>query len=693
MIIYGVYEKTLYRNEKNGETLFTIIPEDRSSVNDYGNVVCRGIIPRYPERIPLKMLVSASEDDTTYGVWKTEPCAYNQKVVSDFLSSDIFKGVGPKKAEEFAAKYGNIFEVDYSEETEPIFDKIEQIRCFNELYRIIALNNGNFHHAYRVFRRYGIKSVEMINKNPYIMADLVPFKILDSMAKRYGFDTFHSERLIALLKEACRINEAKGNTCISIDDLMVIVKRLDSNICITNIIGVLFENKAFVTKKINDKLFVFTRTIYMAEENTAFNIARLSYNNKTDDVIDEEVIRQIEKQENTEYDEGQKKAFNLLLRSGVKIITGGPGTGKTTVINGLIKYISMKYPFASVVLAAPTANAAKRMREKTGLGASTVHKLLKIQPFGAGDDFDFKNIDDDFVIIDESSFIDIRLASVILQAVKKDARIIFVGDVDQLPSVGPGAFFRDLMDSGNVETVRLANIHRQAGESLIIENAVKIRSGNSELNAGEDFNIVRVENSKQLEETALLYMKKYYDKCEPYKVRLYSPVKKRTYNICTHSFNKSLQEEYSTKDKEFVYGYTRFYIGDPVIFSYNNYKTGYCNGDEGVIIDILEDDRGLLVKVDDNLLEIEGDDLLDIDVAYSITTHKSQGSECETAIVVVPAEPKGMLDRSMIYVAVTRAKKNVIVISEGDSLETAILNDKKSDRITGLKELIRGDSN
>ena len=126
------------RNEKNGETLFTIIPEDRSSVNDYGNVVCRGIIPRYPERIPLKMLVSASEDDTTYGVWKTEPCAYNQKVVSDFLSSDIFKGVGPKKAEEFAAKYGNIFEVDYSEETEPIFDKIEQIVARNADYLALA---------------------------------------------------------------------------------------------------------------------------------------------------------------------------------------------------------------------------------------------------------------------------------------------------------------------------------------------------------------------------------------------------------------------------------------------------------------------------------------------------------------------------------------------------------------------------
>ena len=236
------------------------------------------------------------------------------------------------------------------------------------------------------------------------------------------------------------------------------------------------------------------------------------------------------------------------------------------------------------------------------------------------------------------------------------------------------------------------SIHRQSGESLIIENASRIRSGNSELTTGDDFKIIKVENQDELKETAISYMKKYYDKANPYKVRLYSPVKKRTYNICTHSFNKALQEEYSNKDREFIYGYTRFYIGDPVIFSRNNYKTGYCNGDEGVIIDILDDNRGLLVKIDDDTIAIEGDDLLDIDVAYSITTHKSQGSECETAIVVVPAEPKGMLDRSMIYVAITRAKKNVIVISENDAFITAIKSDKKSIRKTSLKTLIERDS-
>lgn len=691
MILYGVYEKTLYRNEKTGETLFTVIPDKRDNVTDFGNVVCRGIIPRYPVKIPLEMLVSPS-DDSSLGVWKTRPCSYNKQVTADFLSTDLFKGVGPKKAEELAEKYDDIFSVENSGDTELIYDRINSINKFNELYRIISIYNGTFHHAYRVFRRYGVKGVDIINSNPYVLSDLIPFKLLDDMALSKGFDVYNNERITALIKEACRINESGGNTCIRFDELMKIISRLDSRIDTVNVVGFLTENKHFVSKEIGDELYIYTRKTYMAEENTAFHITKLSNGSKTIDELDESLISDIERENKVTYDEGQRRAFNLLLKPGVKVITGGPGTGKTTVVDGLIKYISKKYPYCSVVLAAPTANAAKRMREKTGLGATTVHKLLKIQPFGAGDDFDFKNIDDDFVIIDESSFIDIRLSSVILQAVKRDTRVLFVGDVDQLPSVGPGAFFRDMIMSGAVEVVRLESIHRQSGESLIIENATRIKNGNSELVTGDDFNIIKVNDQDELKNTALSYMKKFYDKDNPYKVRLYSPVKKRTYNICTHSFNKELQEEYSNKDKEFIYGYTRFYIGDPVIFSRNNYKTGYCNGDEGVIMDILADNRGLLVKIDDEFIEIEGDDLLDIDVAYSITTHKSQGSECETAIVIVPAEPKGMLDRSMIYVAVTRAKKNVIVISENEALVTAIKNDRKSVRKTSLKELIKGDS-
>ena len=439
MIIYGVYEKTLYRNEKTGETLFTVIPEKRDNVNDYGNVVCKGIIPRYPVGIPLKLQVSDS-DDSCYGVWKTSPCSYNKKVTTDFLLSDLFKGIGPKKAEEIAEKYSDIFSVEEEKDTSLFYDKINNINKFNELYHIISVNNGTFHHAYRVFKRYGVKGVDMINSNPYVLSDLIPFKLLDEMALSKDFDIYNNERITAIIKEACRINEAGGNTCIGFNDLMKIISRLDPRIDAVNVLGFLNESKKFVFKEINDELYVFTTKIFMAEENTAFNIAKLSYGNKTSDELDESIILDIEKEQGTSYDEGQKRAFSLLLKPGVKVITGGPGTGKTTVVDGLIKYISRKYPYCSIVLAAPTANAAKRMREKTGLGATTVHKLLKIQPFGTSDEFDFKSIDDDFVIIDESSFIDIRLASVILQAVKRDTRVIFVGDVDQLPSVGPGKY-------------------------------------------------------------------------------------------------------------------------------------------------------------------------------------------------------------------------------------------------------------
>ena len=655
MIINGIYDKTLYRDEKYGDTIFTIIPgTNKDIVGDFGNIVCKGVVPRYPTNIPLKLNLSKI-DSESYGVWGCNATSFDREHTYNFLTSDYFNGIGPAKADKYLDKYGiDIFHNDYVEDFGIIYDKVSPIKIFERLYSLISGFGGTYHHAYRLFKRHGIRSIDVIKENPYILSDVIPFDVVDTFAFSENIDVFDERRINGIITEGLKKISAQGNTCVSFEEFNKIVSRIDNRINPVYIAGTVLSDKRYYCDK--DDFNIYDSQLYMSEENAAFNVARLQNGKTFFGDIKEDVISEIEKEENTNYETEQKRAFNILESSGVKVITGGPGTGKTTVINGLIKYIKKVYPEKTIALAAPTANAAKRIREKTGEDATTLHKLLEITPFANSDNFAFKNIYEDVVIIDESSFIDTRLASIIFQSVKKDVTLILVGDVDQLPSVGPGKVFRDLIDSDCLEVIRLNQIFRQSEGSVIIENAVRIKNGNDNLLSGEDFEIRNFSSEQEIFDTAVELMKKYYDKENPYSVRLYTPVRKRKYKCCTHSFNKELQEYFSDKGDYFVYGYTKFYVGDPVIFTRNNYSSGYCNGDEGKIVKILENDDGkygVLVGIQDNMIEITGDDLLDMELSFAITTHKSQGSECDIAVVIVPANPRGMLDRSIIYVAST----------------------------------------
>ena len=690
MVINGVYEKTLYRDEKLGNTVFTVIPAGkRDMLSQFGNIVCRGIIPNYPAKIPLRLNVSKNKDES-YGVWNCSVCAYDTGSVTDFLASGYFSGIGSVKAEKYIEKYGiDIFGNELKDDFSGVYEKTRGIMVFEKLFSLIEQFGGTYHHAYSIYKKYGVDCLKLIEENPYILCEIVPFDIIDAFSKEQGIDSFDERRINAVLRETIKKIESRGNTCALLSDFVNAAKRIDDSINPFYIMGSVLSDNSYYYNK--DKFLVYDSALYLSEQNTAFNISRLQNNKTSLGIIDDEIISDIEKETDTVYEKQQRDAFRLLQSSGVKIITGGPGTGKTTVINGLIRYIMTVFPEKSIVLAAPTANAAKRMREKTGEDATTIHKLLEIVPFANSEEFAFKNIQEDVVIIDESSFIDTRLASIILQSVKKDAVIIFVGDVDQLPSVGAGKVFRDMIDSGCIETIRLTQIFRQSDGSTIIENAVKIKNGNDRLITDDSFCIRKYEDEEKMFCDAVELMKKYYDKEDPYAVRLYTPVKKRRYKCCTYNFNRELQDYYSDKSDFFVYGYTKFYIGDPVIFTRNNYGSGYCNGDEGRILRILSNEDGkygVEVVIQDTSIEIKGDDLLDMELSFAITTHKSQGSECDVAIVVVPANPRGMLDRSIIYVASTRARKKTIILTEGDSLSKAIHNDKKEYRVTGLKDMI-----
>lgn len=691
MILQCIYEKTIYRDEKLGDTMFSVIPRKiLGNTDSFGNhLMCSGTIPNYPKLIPLELNV-VKDSNGLYRVLNCKVKAIDESSSLDFLSSEFFPGIGPSKAEKYINEHGfDIFNNPVYEKYEIINEKTKKFIIFEELLDLINNCGGNYHVAYRLYKKYGMDCLDILNKDPYQTCCVAPFELIDRYATQHGVEAYEKSRVDALIKECFSIMESRGDTCLSIEDFCKIVNRVDSEINPLYVIGEIINEKEFY---FNEKeLSVYDSQLYMCEENISFNISKMEADKVFLGEVDRGTIEEIEKEGSISFGEDQLKVFDLLRYTGVKIITGGPGTGKTTVINGLIKYIHRVFPEKSIVMAAPTANAAKRIREKTGEQATTIHKLLEIKPFADSLNFGFKNLNNDFVIIDECSFIDTRMASIIFQSVRKDSTVILVGDVDQLPSVAAGNVYKDLIESGWMETVRLETIFRQSGNSSIIDNAFRIKNGNANLITDDDFSVLKFEDEKSMFEAAVEYMSKHYDKNNPYSVRLYTPVRKRKYMSCTYYFNKQFQDYFSEKNDDFVYGYTRYYVGDPVIFTRNNYPAGYANGDEGKIISILQNESGkygVSVSVDDNVIDVQGDNLLDMELSFAITTHKSQGSECDTAVVIVPASPKGMLDRSLIYVAATRARKKTLIFTEGNSLYKAIHNNRKKDRNTGLQACI-----
>ena len=383
--------------------------------------------------------------------------------------------------------------------------------------------------------------------------------------------------------------------------------------------------------------------------------------------------------------------------SGVKILTGGPGTGKSTVIDGLLQYYRQMFPGNSVALCAPTGAAAKKLREVTKGDARTIHKLLDVKPFGK-DDMQYKDEYDqlpyDLIIVDESSMIDIELFMMLSSGVKSGALVLFVGDEDQLSSVGPGNVLHDMIDSGYIPSCQLRKVYRQKGDSSIVENSIRMREGNINLVQDDSFEIIRVSNQIELEEKAIEIIQRESKGHRKQDMKVYSPVRNPKYIVSTYFMNKRLHDLFGLKgEKQVVYDGTTFTVGDPIIMVNNNYALGYLNGDEGIVSDIVEEENGMMVMMltmsDGTFHEISGKYMSDVELAYAITVHKSQGAECDTAIVLLPATPRNMLERSLIYVGATRAKRKNIIITENDALERAIENTQKKNRFSGLNAQVR----
>ena len=717
MTLTGVYNKTLFRNGDNGYTIFTFKTKCENVehlFDDSGCLVCFGNIQAYATGIPVKLEVELPiiPGENKVAVLSIEPFSDKKQLTVEYLSSDLFKGVGPATAKKIVSVTGpDIFEffkkVDACEilmnqvpgMTEEKVNNILVIirNSFTEkkVFDMISPFGGTFTHAKKIYDKYKINSINELKKDPYNACYSVdiPFSVADSLGQYLGFDKYSKERLSTLIYKVLQCNESYGNTYISLQSfhsfLSNVKKQLafKEEIPMSILAPIIMQLKGVkIIKDENDILLSFHKT-FRAENETVNNIKRLN-NSTISCEFDESHIDKVENILNFKYSKEQRNVFNILKTSGIKILTGGPGTGKSTVINGIIALYKMMHPNNNIALCAPTGRAAQRMSEITHMNASTVHKLLDIKPYG--NDFTYKDlsnpIEADLIVVDEFSMADTFLVSMLVGAIKNGSILILSGDVDQLPSVGAGNVLNDLINSHKIDTYRLTSVFRQKGDSNIVTNSIAVRNGNKALKSGKGVTIIQTKTPELALKSLNMYVEKYYDKDDVFKFQVLSTVKM---DECgTVNINKIMQEKINGSNESILeIEKESFRIGDKIITTRNNYDAGYFNGDVGIIKDITASEMTVIINNEE--VEIPSANIRDVSLAYAITTHKSQGSEYNTVVLILPDSHPHMLQRKLLYTGMTRAKERLIIINIGDSLSKAIENTKICQRNTLLLKLLQ----
>lgn len=548
--------------------------------------------------------------------------------------------------------------------------------------------------ANKLVERYGSQAVKKLKKHPFTvgMDCGLNFVDCDKIAYSEGHDQYGKERITAAAIDGLNtFFNSSGSTYCSMDDLYKAVVRMlkagsypYEKIAQPVVPVMISGNRKFETFENEGTLYITLKYMRDQERSIVKNIKRLSHYKKHQEYSDS-YISLIERQLGIAYQDEQKEAIQRTKEQGLFILTGGPGTGKTTTLAGIIELYKMMGK-KDITLCAPTGRAAQRMKEATGMEASTIHRLLGIKPYENKAEKDASNpIETDLLIVDEFSMVDTQVCALLFDAVKNDTTMILVGDEGQLRSVGPGNVLHDFLKSGRIKTMRLVKTMRQAkGCSSIIENAKRIREGNYNLMEDESFKVITCENIIEARKIALELFDEEYDETNPFKIQFMSPVKKNIIGVS--SLNESIKENYNPAPGQ---PHGKFRRGDRVIFTRNNAFENYYNGDLGIVKDCTP--GFARIQVGDNVIELSGLNLEDVMLSYFITIHKSQGSEFDECIIVLPQEPKILLTRNLLNTAITRAKKKITVIQVGNAMKEA-LNRNPVKVYTGLS-LMLGDSN
>ena len=719
----GTVHSVIFQNAENGYTVLRLLTEEGEVITVVGCIPC----------------VAPGEHLTVTGTWETHPQHGEQLKVQelerslpededeifDYLSSGVCKGVGPTTARRIVDRFG--LETLDILEAEP--ERLQEIRGITakkamEIGALFRQHMGlrrlmEFLSRYqlppvlaiRLRQQYGDGALEMVRRNPYLLSDDVcgvDFSVTDTMALSMGFAEDCGQRLEAAVTFELTYNENNGHVFLPKDKLLSATCQLLG--CgaeqVETALDALAERHAVVIQRIANVEAVYLRRLWEAETSACARLLALLEVDADQSRFADKAVAEIEREQGITYAPLQRQAVELAAKTGVILLTGGPGTGKTTTVRGIVALFQKMG--LNIVLAAPTGRAAKRMSELTGgMEAQTVHRLLGMSWNEATHQVTFQKtekepLEAEAVIVDEMSMVDVSLFSALLRALRPGTRLVLVGDADQLPSVGAGNVFSDLIRSKKIETVFLREVFRQAEQSAIIRNAHRVNLGETpELkgNQGDFFFLCRRDAQRAVSTVLELCKTRLPDNMHipAEQIQVLTPTRKGPCG--TVNLNRLLQEALNPKapgKREILWGERVFRVGDRIMQTRNDYDvvwqkadgtvgTGMFNGDVGRIVEIDQSGEWLALDFDGRTAPYSAEMLSEIDLAYAQTVHKAQGSEYRCVVLATMPSAPSLMVRGVLYTALTRARKLLVMVGDDAAVRSMAANDKQQKRYSGLK--------
>ncbi len=729
----GYVEHIVFRNKDNGYTVFQLVSEGEEltcvgtflmlAEGDFVQV--NGTLkthPLYGEQLSVQQLIPTMPEDE--GAVERYLGSGAIKGIKAALASRIvrrFKGDTIRIMEEEPERLSEIKGISERKARE-IGEQMEEKKELRQVMIFLTRYGISMSLAAKIYQKYGQRTYQVLKENPYRLADDISgvgFRTADEIAERIGIHSDSDYRIRSGLLYVLLQISMEGHTCLPRELLLeraAELLRVEEPAIEVQMMNLCMDRKLVIKEIAGKNMVYYSRYFYM-ERNTACMLHDLNLECSMEEALIEKKLQKVETDSRISLDKMQRRAVVEAVKNGLLIITGGPGTGKTTTINAIIRYFETEE--MEILLAAPTGRAAKRMTEATGYEAVTIHRLLELSgdPSGEREHASFERneenpLEADVIIIDEMSMVDIFLMHSLLRAVSVGTRLILVGDINQLPSVGPGCVLKDLIYGGAYHVVMLEKIFRQASESDIIVNAHKINRGEPVIldNKSKDFFFLKRQDPNLILRVVLSLVQDKlprYVNARPFDIQVLTPMRKGALGV--EHLNEVLQRYLNPpsedkREKETTRGLLR--EGDKVMQIKNNYQiewearnryqilmekgTGIFNGDMGIVknidlsaetVDVLFDDYRMVTYVFGQLEELE--------LAYAVTIHKSQGSEYPAVVIPLLSGPRMLLNRNLLYTAVTRARSCVTLVGSDQTFEMMIQNASEQERYSGLREQIR----
>ena len=718
----GTVHSVIFQNAENGYTVLRLLTEEGEVITVVGCIPC----------------VAPGEHLAVSGTWETHPqhgeqvrvvelersLPEDEEEIFSYLSSGVCKGVGPATARRIVERFGpetlDVLEREperlttlkgiTARKAQEIAENYRQHMGLRRLMAFLAQYQLPPILAMELRRQYGDAALEKVRENPYLLSGEacgVAFSITDEMAMGMGMAADSDQRLQAAVTFELSHNENNGHVFLPRNKLIAATAQLLD--CGTDLVeqalDSLIDRGAVVQEQVANVTACYLRRLWEAESSACIRLAGLLAADTDQSRQADRAVDEIEARQGITYAPQQRQAVEKAARCGVLILTGGPGTGKTTTVRGIVALFQKMG--LEIVLAAPTGRAAKRMSELTGMEAQTVHRLLGMSWNDATHQVTFQKtekepLEADAVIVDEMSMVDLSLFSALLRALRPGTRLVLVGDADQLPSVGAGNVFSDLIRSGRVETVFLREVFRQAEQSAIIRNAHAVNLGQPPQltnDQGDFFFLCRRDGERTLSTVVELCRTRLPDHMHipADQIQVLSPTRKGPSG--TENLNRCLQAALNppaADKREIQWGERVFRTGDRIMQTKNNYDvlwerpdgtmgTGMFNGDVGKIVEIDPSGELLVVNFDDRIATYTLEMLNEVDLAYAMTVHKAQGSEYRCVVLAaMPAAPSLMV-RGVLYTALTRARELLIVVGDDAAIRAMAANDRQQRRYSGLR--------